>query len=338
MNMRGAALTKQGSPLEMREFPIPEPGRNQLLAHITRCGICHSDLHIIDGDWPIEHSLPLIIGHEGVGKVVGAGDGVTGWKTGDRVGVPLINRACGQCEWCRDGVETLCESIVLTGYDMDGCFAEYVLIDADFAVPLPDGISDDKLAPILCAGVTVFRGIRQSDLRPGEWLAIWGIGGLGHLAVQYAKAMGIRVIAVDVDAAKLALAEKMGADLGVDARNDPVGAIQKHCNGAHGALVTAASVPAFQDAYAALRPNGRFTPLGIPSGDFSVSIPDLLGRQIRIKGSSVGTREDMRDCLSFVADRRVDSEIELFSFDDINNAIERLRTGRISGRAVVSIS
>ena len=336
--MKAAVLVEPGKPLALRDMPVPQPGAGEVQVKLSSCGICHSDLHLADGDWPVTDRLPLILGHEGVGEISALGAAVGQWNIGDRVGIPLINKTCGKCDLCRQGVETLCIGIRLTGYHVHGCFAEYVLVDSQFAVALPDEPPGSVIAPMLCAGVTVYRGIKQTRLLPAQWLAIWGTGGLGHLAVRYAKAFGLKVIAVDIHPDKLAMARRSGADVTINSlERDPVAAIMQVCDGAHGALVTATSAEPFQQAYQALRPNGVFTPLGICPGEFRTSIMDIMTRQITIKGSSTGTREDMKECLSFAAEHSIEPETRVYDFDSINEALDDLRRNRLPGRGVVRV-
>lgn len=238
--MKAAVVREFGQPLVIEEVPVTMPGPGQILVKIAATGVCHTDLHAAEGDWPVKPNPPFIPGHEGVGHVVAVGSGVTYVKEGDRVGVPWLYTACGHCVHCLGGWETLCEAQQNTGYSVNGSFAEYVLADPNYVGHLPANIGFIDIAPILCAGVTVYKGLKVTDTRPGNWVAISGIGGLGHMAVQYAKAMGLNVVAVDIDDAKLALAERLGADLTVNARNvDPAAFIKKEIGGAHGALVTA---------------------------------------------------------------------------------------------------
>ncbi|WP_292279154.1 zinc-dependent alcohol dehydrogenase, partial [Mesorhizobium sp.] len=201
--MKAAVVRQFGKPLVIEEVQVPTPGAGQILVKIAATGVCHTDLHAAEGDWPVKPKPPFIPGHEGVGHVVAVGSGVKHVKEGDRVGVPWLYTACGHCRHCLGGWETLCEEQQNTGYSVNGSFAEYVLADPDYVGHLPGNISFTEIAPILCAGVTVYKGLKVTDTKPGEWVVISGIGGLGHLAVQYAKAMGLNVIAVDIDDAKL---------------------------------------------------------------------------------------------------------------------------------------
>lgn len=337
--MKAAVLEQAKSPLVIQDVPMPAPGADELLVKLNYCGVCHSDLHIADGDWPVEDKLPLILGHEGIGEIVRTGESVDNWKTGERVGIPLINQTCGNCDLCRQGVETLCVNIRLTGFHVPGCFAEYAVVNKNFAVSLPDSVAGELLAPILCAGVTVYRGLKQTSLKKDQWLSIWGIGGLGHIAVQYAKVLGLKVIAIDINNEKLEIASKFGADEIINSREkDAIKEIEHICNGANGALVTATNSEAFQQAYEALKPNGVFTPLGICRGEFRTSIMDIMSRQITIKGSSVGTRNDMKECLEVAAGHGIRPEVKIYDFDVVNNVLDELRGNNINGRGVLRIN
>ena len=204
-------------PSVLRSIPLPTPGPGQALVKLIASGVCHTDLHAAEGDWPVKPSPPFVPGHEGVGEVVALGDGVTSLAVGDRVGNAWLWSACGDCEYCRTGWETLCESQQNGGYSVDGSFGEYMLVDAEFAPRIPEGADPVEIAPVLCAGVTVYKGLKMTEARPGQWVVISGIGGLGHIAVQYAVAMGLRVAAVDIAEDKLALARKHGAEITVNA-------------------------------------------------------------------------------------------------------------------------
>ena len=215
--MKAAVVHEFGKPLVIEQVPVPEPGPGEVLVKIVASGVCHTDLHAAAGDWPVKPNLPFIPGHEGVGIVSALGEGVTDLKEGDKVGIAWLHDACRNCEYCETGWETLCEAQHMSGYTVNGTFAEYAIGAAPFVARLPDDVDFAAMAPILCAGVTTYKGIKETEARPGEWLAISGIGGLGHVAVQYAKAMGLHVVALDVADEKLALAKELGADVAINA-------------------------------------------------------------------------------------------------------------------------
>ena len=222
---------------------MPEPGPGEIQVKIQASGVCHTDLHAAEGDWPVKPNPPFIPGHEGVGFVSAVGQGVRHVKEGDRVGVPWLYSACGHCKHCLGGWETLCTDQKNTGYSVNGGFAEYVVADPNYVGHLPGNVPFPEIAPVLCAGVTVYKGLKVTDTKPGDWVVISGVGGLGHMAVQYAKAMGMNVAAVDIDEAKLELARKLGATLTVNAmQEDPAAVIKRETGGgAQGVLVTAVS-------------------------------------------------------------------------------------------------
>ncbi|TBU99257.1 alcohol dehydrogenase AdhP [Stutzerimonas kirkiae] len=337
--MKAAVLRKFGQPLQIEEVQIPRPGPGELLVKIAACGVCHTDLHAIEGDWPVKPNPPFIPGHEGVGHVVAVGSGVTHVKEGDRVGIPWLYSACGHCEHCLGGWETLCESQQNGGYSVNGGFAEYALADAGYVGRLPDNVDFIEIAPILCAGVTVYKGLKMTDTRPGQWVVISGIGGLGHVAVQYAKAMGLNVAAVDVDDDKLALATRLGAEVVVNARNtDPAAYLKKEIGGAHGALVTAVSPIAFQQAMGMTRRGGTIALNGLPPGDFSLSIFDMVLNGTTVRGSIVGTRLDLQEALDFAGEGKVKATVSSDSLENINEIFGRMHKGQINGRVVLDLS
>lgn len=334
--MKAAVVREFGKPLVIEEVPVPTPGAGQILVKIAATGVCHTDLHAAEGDWPVKPKPPFIPGHEGVGHVVAVGSGVKHIKEGDRVGVPWLYTACGHCRHCLGGWETLCEEQQNTGYSVNGSFAEYVLADPNYVGHLPDNISFTDIAPILCAGVTVYKGLKVTDTKPGDWVVISGIGGLGHLAVQYAKAMGLNVIAVDIDDAKLDLAKSLGAALAVNARqNDPAAFVKKEVGGAQGVLVTAVSPKAFEQALGMVGRGGTVSLNGLPPGDFPLSIFDTVLNGVTVRGSIVGTRLDLQEALDFAGDGKVKATIATEQLENINDIFSRMHKGDIQGRIVI---
>lgn len=335
--MRAAIVHTFGQPLVIEDIPTPTPGPGEVLVKIEATGVCHTDLHAARGDWPVKPRLPFIPGHEGVGLVAAVGAGVTGLREGDAVGVPWLHSACGRCSYCLTGWETLCESQRNTGYSVNGTFADYVVANADFVGRLPADADFDALAPILCAGVTTYKGLKETEARPGEWVVISGIGGLGHVAVQYARAMGLHVVAVDVDEAKLLLARRLGADVVIDGRDpDAVAAVVRETGGgAHGILVTAVSNPAFAQAIGMVRRHGTVVLVGLPPGDFPLPIFPVVLKRITVRGSIVGTRQDLAEAIAFAAEGRVHANITVEPLSAINDVFERMAAGRIEGRVVL---
>lgn len=269
----------------------------------------------------------------------GGGEGVSHVKEGDRIGVPWLYSACGYCEHCLGGWETLCESQQNTGYSVNGGFADYTLADAGYVGRLPDAVDFIEIAPVLCAGVTVYKGLKMTDTRPGQWVVISGIGGLGHMAVQYAKAMGLNVAAVDIDDGKLALAERLGATVTVNAmKTDPAAYLKKTIGGAHGALVTAVSPKAFDQAQNMLRRGGTLVLNGLPPGDFPLPIFSTVLNGITIRGSIVGTRSDLQEALDFAAEGKVKATVATDTLDNINDVFQRMIDGKIEGRIVLDMA
>ncbi|NMG64238.1 alcohol dehydrogenase AdhP [Azoarcus indigens] len=336
--MKAAVVHSFGAPLQIEELPIPEVGRGQVLVKVVASGVCHTDLHAADGDWPVKPSLPFIPGHEGVGYVAAVGEGVSHVREGDRVGVPWLHTACGHCEHCLTGWETLCDEQQMTGYTVNGGYAEYVLADPNYVGRLPDGLAFAPASPVLCAGVTVYKGLKMLDCKPGDWVAISGIGGLGHMAVQYAKAMGFHVIAVDVAEDKLALARSLGADEVINAAtSDPVATVQAQIRGAHGVLVTAVSRAAFAQAVGMLHKRGTMSLVGLPPGDFGLPIFDVVLNAKTVRGSIVGTRKDLEEALAFAGEGKVASHFSTDRLENINNIFARMKEGRIDGRVVLTL-
>jgi alcohol dehydrogenase, propanol-preferring len=334
--MRAAVVTASDSPLLVADVPIPTPGPRQALVRVITSGVCHTDLHAARGDWPVAPKSNLIPGHEGYGEVVALGDEVTTLAVGDKVGNAWLWSACGICEYCRTGWETLCPDQQNGGYSVDGSFGEYMLVDERFAARIPEGADAVEVAPILCAGVTVYKGLKMTEVKPGEWVVISGIGGLGHIAVQYARAMGMRVVAVDVDDAKLDLARTHGAEVTVNALNDDPGeAVQAAIGGSHGVLVTAVHPKAFGQALAVTRRGATIVFNGLPPGDFPANIFDIVLRAISIRGSIVGTRQDMIEALDFYARGEIHPTVSVEPLDDINEIFERMEQGKIDGRIVM---
>ena len=336
--MKAAVVHEFGKALSIEDVPVPRPGSGQILMRVVASGVCHTDLHAAEGDWPVKPKLPFVPGHEGVGHVAAVGSGVTLLKEGDRVGVPWLHSACGTCEYCLTGWETLCQQQQNTGYSVDGGFAEYVLAPAAYVGHIPDSLGFTEAAPILCAGVTTYKGLKETDTKPGDWVVIVGVGGLGHVAVQYARAMGLHVAAVDVSDEKLDLAKSLGAELTVNAtEKDPATIIQNQVGGAHGVLVTAVSPKIFRQAIDMLRRGGTCSLVGLPPGDFPTPIFDVVLKGLTVRGSIVGTRKDLQESLQFAAEGKVKPTIETQPLDAINEVFDRLKRGQINGRVVLNL-
>lgn len=337
--MKAAVVREFGAPLQIEEVEVKRPGRNQILVKVIASGVCHTDLHAVEGDWPVKPKMPLIPGHEGVGYVVAVGPDVNNVKEGDAVGVPWLYSACGCCDHCITGWETLCESQQNGGYSVDGGFAEYVIADARYVGHLPVNTNFLEMAPILCAGVTVYKGLKETEVKPGEWVAISGIGGLGHVAVQYAKAMGMHVAAIDVGNDKLDLAKRLGADLVVNAKEQNPGEfLKKETGGMHGTLVTAVSPIAFKQGLETLRRKGTMALNGLPPGNFDLSIFDTVLNRITIRGSIVGTRKDLQEAIEFAVEGKVKANVTAAKLEDINDVFDKMKKAEIEGRMVLQIA
>ncbi|WP_130452231.1 alcohol dehydrogenase AdhP [Zhihengliuella halotolerans] len=334
--MKAAVVTAFGQPLDIKQQEVPQPGPGQVLVKLIASGVCHTDLHAAQGDWPVKPAPPFIPGHEGVGTVVALGPGVEDPAVGDIVGNAWLANACGACEFCRTGWETLCEEQQNGGYSVDGSFGEYMVVEAAFAVRIPAGADLCEIAPVLCAGVTVYKGLKVTEAKPGQWVVISGIGGLGHLAVQYAVAMGLRVAAVDVTDDKLALARQHGAEVTVNAfAQDPVAAIEEATGGAHGVLVTAVHPDAFGQAIGMARRGGTIVFNGLPPGNFPAPIFDIVLKGLTIRGSIVGTRQDMEEALDFYARGLIHPTYSQRPLEDVNAIFDEMRHAKIDGRMVI---
>jgi len=338
--MHAAVVEQFGQPLKLQERDVPTPGPREILIKTEACGVCHTDLHAANGDWPVKPALPFIPGHEAIGRVVALGAGVTAVKEGDRVGVPWLYSACGHCEYCLRAWETVCPEAQFGGYSKNGGFAEYLLADPNYVAHIPAGLKPEQAAPLVCAGITTYKGIKESKARPGEWIAISGVGGLGHLGIQYAKAMGLLVCAIDIDDGKLAHAKRLGADLVFNAKSgEAAAALKKETGGgAHGVLITAPSLIAFRQGVAMTRKLGTCVLVGLPPGEFPVPLFDLVANCITIRGSFVGTREDMAEALAFAAAGKVKADIELQPLSAINQVFERLAHGDVPSRVVLDFA
>jgi len=338
--MKAAVVREFGEPLSLEQIPIPTPGPGEVLVKIRATGVCHTDFHAAEGDWPVKPGRPFVPGHEGAGVVAALGSGVKNLKEGDPVGLAWLHDACGACEYCITGWETLCESQRCGGYSVNGSFAEYALGSAAYVARLPDRVDFAAMAPILCAGVTTYKGIKETEARPGEWIAISGIGGLGHVAIQYARAMGLHVAALDVTEDKLALARSLGAEIAIDATQPDAAAqiVKLTGGGAHGVLVTAVSRSAFAQALQLVRRKGTVSLVGLPPGDFATPIFDVVLKRITLRGSIVGTRKDLAEAIQFAAEGKVKAHIHKAKLEDINHVFAEMKAGRIDGRVVVDFA
>src|SRR5579862_6233992 len=310
--MKAAILREFKKPLTLEEVVQPQPGVDEILIQVEACGVCHSDLHVADGDWSQFAKLvksPLILGHEIVGVVVDKGAEVRQLQIGDRVGVPWIHWTCGECEFCREGNENLCRQQKITGVTVDGGYAEFVKAPASHSLRIPVGLSSAQAAPLLCAGVTVYRALKHAAILPGQRLAVFGIGGLGHLAVQFGKALGAEVVAIDITEEKLDLART---------------------------FVTSASRASYDTAFNSVRPTGTLLVVGLPADPICFPAIQMAAREIRIKASTVGTRQDVREVLAMAADGNVRCHVASRPLGEANEVLDQLRRGQVSGRLVLA--
>ena len=335
--MRAAVVPALGEALEIREVPVPEPGTGQVLVKIEASGLCHTDIHAARGDWPVAPKIPLIPGHEGVGSVVAVGDDVDPALIGTRVALPWLGHACGTCRYCVSGWETYCTAPAYTGYTIDGSYADYAIGYASHAVPVPDGVSSLDAAPLTCAGVTTYKALKVAKPQPNETAMIVGIGGLGHLALQYARVFGTTTVAVDVEDAKLALAKELGADHVIDARGDQAAAVAA-LGGVDIAVVTVPSPAAMRAAHAALNPNGRLVLVGLPA-DNRLELPvfETVLKGISVIGSLVGTRNDLADCFALHAHGHTRVIAETRRLEDVNACFEEVLAGQVPARLVFDL-
>jgi alcohol dehydrogenase, propanol-preferring len=338
--MQAAVVEQFGKPLVLKEVDIPTPGAGQILVKTEACGVCHTDLHAANGDWPLKPTLPFTPGHEGIGIVTALGSGVTAVKEGDRVGVPWLYSACGHCEYCLAAREPVCADAQFGGYTRNGGFAEYIVADPNYVAHIPASLAAREAAPLICAGITSYKGIKETQARPGEWVVVSGVGGLGHLAIQYAKAMGLFVCAVDIDDGKLAHAKRLGADAIVNAKEgDAVAAVKRATGGgAHGVLITAPSLGAFKQGVGMTRKCGTCVLVGLPPGEFPTPLFDVVANCITIRGSFVGNRGDMAEALAFAAAGKVKADIELQPLSAINDVFARLTRGDVPSRVVLEFA
>lgn len=337
--MKAAVLREFRQPLSLEDVDRPTPADDEVLIQVEACGACHSDVHLADGDWtqltPIV-KRPLILGHEIAGRVVELGRGVSDLQIGDLVGVPWIYWSCGQCEFCRAGNENLCSSQKITGVTVDGGYAEFMKAPASHTQKIPGSLSPVDAAPILCAGLTVYRALKKAGPLTGRRLAVFGIGGLGHLAVQLGKNLGAEVTAIDVSDAKLKLASALGASAVLNAATIDVAKQLRRRGGMHVSLVTSAAKPAYDMAFYCLRPMGTLLVVGLPSENICFPPVLMAAGEIKIEASAVGTRKDLQEVLALAATGKLHCQVESRPLSQVNQVLDDLRQGRATGRIVVT--
>lgn len=336
--MRTAVVTSFTDPLVIQERDIPTPDRHQVVVRLEASGLCHTDIHAAAGDWPVKPSPPFVPGHEGVGIVEAKGGDVRFVEVGQRVAIPWLGEACGRCDHCVCGWETLCLEQKNSGYAVDGAYAEYALAHGDYVVAVPDGVDPLDAAPLACAGVTTYKALKVGQAGPGTRVLISGIGGLGHLALQYANVFGAETIAVDVTDAKLDLAGELGADHVIDARTADVAAEVQALGGADAAIGVAVSNAAFQAAYGSLRRGGRLVLVALPSdGKLELPVFDMVLGGKKVIGSIVGTREDLAEVYRLHQRGQTRVIRESRELEQVNECFEEVRSGKVSARLVFDL-
>jgi alcohol dehydrogenase, propanol-preferring len=333
---RAAVVHDFASPLTVEQVPKPTLDSGQVLVKVEACGLCHTDIHAAHGDWPVKPSPPFIPGHEGVGIVCELGPGVSEVAVGDRVAMPWLGYACGTCDHCVSGWETLCLEQQNMGYSFDGGFGEYAKAYARYVVKVPEGVDPLDAAPLTCAGLTTYKAVKVAGTRSSDIVAVFGVGGLGHLAIQYAAIAGGRVVAVDLVDEKLELARELGAEFTINAsREDPVEAIQR-LGGADQAIALAVSPRAFEQAYGSLRRHGTLVFVALPA-DNEVKLPifETVLSGITIVGSIVGTRAELREVFELHAAGKTKVIREVRPLEEVNEAIADVEAGRALARIVL---
>jgi alcohol dehydrogenase, propanol-preferring len=333
--MKAAVVHAFDRPLRVEEVPTPDAGHGQVTVKMEACGLCHTDIHASHGDWPLKPNPPFIPGHEGVGIVERIGPGVANLSEGDRVAIPWLGYACGACEYCASGRETLCLDQRNSGYSVDGAYAEYALAEAAFVGRVPEGLDPMDAAPLTCAGVTTYKAVKVSGARSSDLVAVYGIGGLGHLAVQYARIAGASVAAVDLVDSKLRLARELGAEYAVNGTTeDPVEVIQA-LGGADQAIVLAVSPSACEQAFRSLKRGGTLVLVGLPAENhIRLPIFETVLQGITVTGSIVGTRVDLAETFQLHAEGRTRVVRETRRLDDVNESFEEIEKGDVDARLV----
>jgi alcohol dehydrogenase, propanol-preferring len=312
----------------------------EALVQMEYCGVCHTDLHVKNGDFG--DVTGVVLGHEGVGKVVEVAEGVTSLKIGDRVAIPWLYESCGHCEYCTTGRETLCRNVKNAGYTVDGAMAEQAIVVANYVVKVPDNLDPAAATSITCAGVTTYKAVKVSDIRPGQWIGVFGIGGLGSLAVQYAKnVFGARVVAFDINDNKLAFAKEMGADVTVNSlKENPKEKVIEITDGKglDACVVTAVAKAPFNQAVDVVKAGARVVAVGLPVDKMDLDIPRLVLDGIQVVGSLVGTRQDLKEAFQFAAEGKVVPRVTLRKLEEINDIMEEMEQGKFTGRMVIDFT
>ncbi|KAG7660331.1 uncharacterized protein J8A68_006159 [[Candida] subhashii] len=340
---KAVVFETNGGPLEYRDIPVPVPKANEILINIKYSGVCHTDLHAWKGDWPLPTKLPLVGGHEGAGVVVAMGENVKGWKIGDYAGIKWLNGSCMSCEFCQQTDEPNCPEADLSGYTHDGSFQQYATADAVQAARIPAGTDLAHVAPILCAGVTVYKALKTADRKAGDWICISGAGGgLGSLAIQYARAMGFRVAAIDGGEEKGEFCKSLGAEAYIDftKEKDLVAAVQKATDGGpHAAINVSVSEKAIAQSCEYTRSTGSVVLVGLPAGAKVVTpVFDSVVKSLSIKGSYVGNRADTQRAIDMYTRGLIKCPIQIVGLSELPEVYKLMEEGKILGRYVVDSS
>lgn len=337
--MKAAVVTHDHKvSVEQKELRALKYG--EALVQTEFCGVCHTDLHVKNADFG--DVTGTILGHEGVGKVIEIADGVTNLKVGDRVSIAWLFESCGHCEYCTTGRETLCREVKNAGYSVDGAMAEQVIVSAAYSVKVPDQLDPAAASSVTCAGVTTYKAVKVSNIRPGQWIGVFGIGGLGNLAVQYAKnVFGAKVVAFDISDEKLAFAKELGADAVVNSLNEDPVERAKELTGGKGldaTVITAVAKTPFNQAVDVVKAGARVVAVGLPVDKMDLNIPRLVLDGIEVVGSLVGTRQDLEEAFQFAAEGKVVPKVQLRPIEDINDILEEMEQGKITGRMVIDFT
>ncbi|MDH6364150.1 propanol-preferring alcohol dehydrogenase [Enterococcus sp. PF1-24] len=333
-----AAVVAKNKVVDVTEKKLRALNPNEALVKMECCGVCHTDLHVKDGDFG--DATGITLGHEGVGIVTEIGKDVTSLVIGDRISVAWLFESCGSCDYCINGQESLCRSVKNAGFTVDGGMAEECIVVADYAVKVPEGLDPAVASSITCAGVTTYKAVKVSGIKPGQWIAVYGLGGLGNLAVQYAKnVFNAKVIGIDINDKQLEFAKTFGVDVVINpAKEDAAAKIQELTGGAHAAVVTAVSKVAFNSAVDCVRAGGTIVAVGLPTESMDLSIPRLVLDGIKIIGSLVGTRTDLAEAFQFAAEGKVVPKVVMRDLEEINEIFDEMLSGKINGRMVIDFS
>lgn len=337
--MKAAIVTKDHK-VSVEDKQLRALKHGEALVQTEYCGVCHTDLHVKNADFG--DVTGTVLGHEGIGKVIELGEGVTSLKIGDRVSIAWMFESCGTCEYCNTGRETLCRTVKNAGYTVDGAMAEQVIVSADYAVKVPDNVDPAAASSVTCAGVTTYKAVKVSNIKPGQWIGVFGIGGLGNLAVQYAKhVFGAKVVAFDISDDKLAFAKEMGADEVVNSlKEDPVARAKELTDGAglDATVITAVAKTPFNQAIDVVKAGATVVAVGLPVDKMDLDIPRLVLDGIQVVGSLVGTRQDLKEALQFAGEGKVVPKVQLRKLEEINEIFEEMEAGTITGRMVIDFT